>query len=50
VAIGGPSLYSGASLSYTTFDYLWWVAVAYFVARLLRSEDARWSAYLLYAF
>src|SRR5271157_824218 len=42
VAIGGPSLYSGASLSYTTFDYLWWVAVAYFVARLLRSEDARW--------
>jgi hypothetical protein len=45
VAIGGPSPYSGASLSYTTFDYLWWVAVACFVARLLRSEDARrWVA------
>ncbi len=42
VAISGASLFSGGSLSYTTFDYLWWVAVAYFVACLLRSEDARW--------
>jgi hypothetical protein len=42
VAIGGASLFSGASLSYTTFDYLWWVVVAYFVVRLLRSEDPRW--------
>ena len=42
VTIGGASLYSGSSLSYTTFDYLWWVLVAYFVARLLRSEDPRW--------
>ncbi len=42
VAIGGPCLYSGSSLSYTTFDYLWWVVVAYFVAKLLRTQDARW--------
>jgi 4-amino-4-deoxy-L-arabinose transferase-like glycosyltransferase len=42
VTIGGASLFSGASLSYTTFDYLWWVAAAYCVARLLRSDDPRW--------
>jgi 4-amino-4-deoxy-L-arabinose transferase-like glycosyltransferase len=42
VAIGGHSLFSGGSHSYTTFDYLWWVLVAYFVTRLLRSDDPRW--------
>ncbi len=42
VAIGGACLYSGSSLSYTTFDYLWWVVVACFVARLLRTQDDRW--------
>jgi 4-amino-4-deoxy-L-arabinose transferase-like glycosyltransferase len=42
VAIGGHSLFSGGFTSYTTFDYVWWVVVAYFVARLLKSEDARW--------
>lgn len=39
VAIGGASIWAGTSLSYTTFDYLWWVVVAYFVARLLRTGD-----------
>lgn len=42
VTIGGASLFSGSSLSYTTFDYLWWVVVALFVARLLQSDDPRW--------
>ena len=42
MTIGGASIYMGHSLSYTTFDFLWWVVAAYFVARLLRSEDARW--------
>lgn len=42
VAIGGPSLFAGTSLSYTTFDYLWWLVAAYFVARLLKSADMRW--------
>ena len=42
VAIGGHSLFSGGFLSYTTFDYVWWVAVAYFVVRLLKSDDPRW--------
>ncbi len=42
VAIGGASLFSGSSLSYTTFDYLWWEVVALFVACLLRSDEPRW--------
>jgi Dolichyl-phosphate-mannose-protein mannosyltransferase len=29
-------------LQYTSFDYLWWVLVAYFVICLLTSNDARW--------
>jgi hypothetical protein len=40
--IQGPALVAGWFFGYTTFDYLCWVVVAYFVARLLRSEDARW--------
>ena len=27
---------------YISFDYLWWVLAAYFVIRLLRSENPRW--------
>jgi hypothetical protein len=40
--IAGPSLVSGWFLSYSSFDFLWWVLVAYFVIRLLKSEDSRW--------
>jgi protein-S-isoprenylcysteine O-methyltransferase Ste14 len=40
--IAGPSLVSGWFLSYTSFDYLCWVLVAYFVIRLLKSDDPRW--------
>jgi hypothetical protein len=42
VGIAGPSLVAGWFLGYTSFDYLWWVLVAYFVVRLLKSDDARW--------
>ncbi|HKM79892.1 MAG TPA: glycosyltransferase family 39 protein [Candidatus Acidoferrum sp.] len=42
VAIAGPSLVAGWFLGYTSFDYLWWVVLAYFVIRLLRSDDPRW--------
>jgi len=42
VAVGGHALWSGGSHSYTTFDYLWWVVVAYFVSRLLSSGNPRW--------
>ena len=42
VAVGGHSLFSGSFMSYSSFDYLWWTAVAYFVIRLLKSENPRW--------
>ncbi len=42
VAIAPVSLASGALLQYVSFDYLWWVLTAYFLIRLLRTEDPRW--------
>lgn len=42
VAIGPVALRAGALLQYVAFDYLWWVVTAYFVVRLLRSDDPRW--------
>jgi hypothetical protein len=42
VAISPVSLAAGSLFQYVTFDYLWWVLIAYFVIRLLKSEDARW--------
>ncbi len=35
-------LFDGLFFSYETFDYLWWVVLAYFVIRLLKSENPRW--------
>ena len=32
----------GAVMQYVSFDYLFWVLTAYFVLRLLKSEDPRW--------
>ena len=40
--IGGVTLVHGSFYSYTSFDQLFWMLVAYFVVRLLRSEDPRW--------
>ncbi|MGA2268966.1 MAG: glycosyltransferase family 39 protein [Bryobacteraceae bacterium] len=42
VAIGPVPLTAGALFQYVSFDYLWWVLIAYLVIRLLKSEDARW--------
>jgi len=36
------SLAGGALMQYVSFDYLCWVLVAYFVVRLLKSDDPRW--------
>jgi hypothetical protein len=35
-------LFEGTEFQYTTFDYLWWVLIAYFVIRLLKTENPRW--------
>ena len=42
VAIAPISLIQGALFQYVSFDYLWWVLIAYLVMRLLKSEDPRW--------
>jgi 4-amino-4-deoxy-L-arabinose transferase-like glycosyltransferase len=42
VALAPLSLFEGTEFQYTTFDYLWWVLIAYFVIRLLKSENQRW--------
>ncbi len=42
VAIAPISLVQGALFQYVSFDYLWWVVMAYFVIRLLKSDNPRW--------
>lgn len=41
-SIGPFALILGSQIQYVTFDFLWTVLTAYFVIRLLRSEDQRW--------
>ncbi len=41
-SIVGPVMFAGAFLSYMTFDLLWWVLAAFFIARLIRTGNARW--------
>ena len=40
--IGGVTLTHGSFYSYTSFDQLFWIMVAYFVVLMLKSEDPRW--------
>lgn len=42
VATSGLPVFEATEFQYSTFDYLWWVLIAYFVMRLLKSEDPRW--------
>ena len=42
VALSPLPLFEGTEFQYTTFDYLWWVLIAYFTIRLLNSENPRW--------
>jgi len=41
-AVAPMSLIMASMFQYVAFDYLWWVAVAYLVVRLLNSGDPRW--------
>ncbi|HEU5251651.1 MAG TPA: glycosyltransferase family 39 protein, partial [Thermoanaerobaculia bacterium] len=42
VAIAPISLAASALFQYVAFDFLWWVLIAYFVVRLIESDDPRW--------
>ena len=42
VSLSALPMFEGTEFQYSSFDYLWWVLIAYFVIRLLRSEDSRW--------
>jgi hypothetical protein len=42
VALSPLPLFEGTEFQYTTYDYLWWVLVAYLTIRLLRTENPRW--------
>jgi hypothetical protein len=42
VALSALPLFDGTEFQYTSFDFVWWVVIAYFTIRLLKSEDPRW--------
>jgi hypothetical protein len=42
VAVAIASLADGTLFEYVAFDYLWWVLIAYFMIRLLNSDNPRW--------
>jgi 4-amino-4-deoxy-L-arabinose transferase-like glycosyltransferase len=42
VAIAPLALTSGILIQYMSFDYLWWVLLAFFFVRLLSTENPRW--------
>ena len=41
VALSPLPLFEGTEFQYSSFDYLWWVLIAYFTIRLLRTENPR---------
>jgi Dolichyl-phosphate-mannose-protein mannosyltransferase len=42
VATSALPVFEGTEFQYSSFDYLWWVLIAYCVIRLLKTEDPRW--------
>ncbi len=42
VTLSPLPLFNGTEFQYTSFDFLWWVLAAYFVIRLLKTENPRW--------
>lgn len=42
VALSALPMFEGTEFQYTSFDYLWWVLAAWFIIRLLKTENPRW--------
>ena len=42
VAIAPYALLGGVLFHYSSFDYLWWVLIAYLMIKLLKSDNPRW--------
>ncbi len=42
IAIAPFPLFQGTEFQYSSFAYLWWVLIAYFVICLLKTENPRW--------
>jgi hypothetical protein len=42
MATSGLPVFEGTEFQYSSFDYLWWVLIAYCVIHLLRTENPRW--------
>jgi 4-amino-4-deoxy-L-arabinose transferase-like glycosyltransferase len=42
VAFSPVPLFDGTEFQYTSFDFLWWVLTAWFVIRMLKTDDPRW--------
>jgi 4-amino-4-deoxy-L-arabinose transferase-like glycosyltransferase len=42
VALSPLPLFEGTEFQYSSFDYLWWVLIGWFIIRLLKSENPRW--------
>ena len=42
VALSPLPLFEGTEFQYSTFDYLWWVLIAYFTIRMLKTGNPRW--------
>ena len=42
IALSPLPIFEGTEFQYSSFDYLWWVLVAYSVIRLLKTDDPRW--------
>ena len=42
VALSALPMFEGTEFQYSSFDYLWWVLIAYFIIRLLKTDNPRW--------
>lgn len=42
VTLSPLPIFEGTEFQYSSFDYLWWALIAYFVIRLLKTDDLRW--------